>query len=32
MTRTNFNQFIFGQQNGKLSGRKKKKRRIKRGK
>ena len=29
-TRTNFNQFIYGRQNGKFSGSKKKKRRIKR--
>ena len=31
MTRTNFNQFIYGRQNGKFAGSKKKKRRVKRG-
>lgn len=32
MTRTNFNQFIYGRQKGKFAGSKKKKRRIKKGK
>ena len=32
MSRTNFNQFIYGWQKGKFAGSKKKKRRIKRGK